>query len=53
MSDGRTDYSEMILMDYVSKDKRLIALTISNSGVSNARNMGISHKRRLCDVCRC
>ena len=43
VNDGSTDDSELILMDYVSKDKRLIALTITNSGVSNARNMGMIH----------
>lgn len=41
VNDGSKDSTEFILNDYAQHDSRIKAISISNSGVSNARNIGI------------
>ena len=41
INDGSTDDSERIIMNYVRKNIAIRLITIDNSGVSNARNVGI------------
>ena len=41
VNDGSTDNSLDILNEYAEKDSRIRVITITNGGVSNARNVGI------------
>lgn len=41
INDGSTDRTENILREYEKSDKRIIAISKKNSGVSNSRNIGI------------
>jgi len=43
VDDGSTDKSKGICDEYTSKDERIKVFHIENSGVSNARNFGISN----------
>ncbi|WP_407431826.1 glycosyltransferase [Methanobrevibacter sp.] len=43
VNDGSTDNSLKILEEYAKKDSRVKILTIENSGLSIARNVGIKH----------
>ncbi|SCH20086.1 MULTISPECIES: glycosyltransferase family 2 protein [unclassified Romboutsia] len=43
INDGSNDKSEEICREYEIKDNRVKLYTIKNSGVSNARNIGISY----------
>lgn len=42
VNDGSKDNSQSILESYVQKDKRIHAIEVKNSGVSEARNLGLS-----------
>lgn len=43
VNDGSTDNSLQILKKYEEKDSRLFVINIPNSGVSNARNVGLNY----------
>lgn len=43
VNDGSTDKSQSILSKYESCDKRIKLITINNSGVSTARNVGMKY----------
>lgn len=43
INDGSTDKTSIICDKYASKDTRIRYVNIQNSGVSNARNIGIEH----------
>lgn len=43
VDDGSTDRSGLICDDYAAKDNRVIVLHKENSGVSEARNIGLKH----------
>lgn len=45
VNDGSTDDSITILANYSKKDKRLFVINTENQGVSNARNVGLEHKK--------
>jgi glycosyltransferase involved in cell wall biosynthesis len=45
VNDGSTDGSLEILNEYAGKDERFHIIDIPNGGVSNARNVGLSHAR--------
>lgn len=45
VNDGSTDRTEEVAKDFESRDKRVQLLTISNSGVANARNTGLAVAR--------
>ena len=45
VNDGSKDKSLTILEDYVKRDKRIVLLNQSNSGVSVARNNALKHVR--------
>lgn len=42
INDGSTDSSDSIIRSFTKQDERIIYKKIKNSGVSNARNLGIS-----------
>ena len=43
VNDGSDDGSQSMLIKYAVQDMRLKLINISNAGVSNARNVGLSH----------
>lgn len=43
VDDGSTDRSSQICNDFAGRDKRVKVVHIPNGGVSNARNIGITH----------
>jgi glycosyltransferase involved in cell wall biosynthesis len=43
INDGSTDNTEEVAQEWIKKDKRFNYIFISNSGVSNARNIGIQN----------
>lgn len=43
INDGSTDQTAQIISRYASKDCRIRLISISNGGVSRARNIGINH----------
>lgn len=43
INDGSTDGSEIICRDYASRDARIKFYSVSNGGVSRARNIGLKH----------
>ena len=43
INDGSTDNSQSIVENYQKSDSRILLFTIPNSGVSNARNVGLFH----------
>lgn len=45
INDGSTDNSKAICEKYASKDSRVRLINIKNSGVSNARNIGLQNAR--------
>lgn len=45
INDGSIDNSERILLDYSKEDSRFIVISITNQGVSNARNIGINYAK--------
>lgn len=45
INDGSTDQSEEIINKYKKKSKCVKLFTITNGGVSNARNFGLSHAK--------
>lgn len=45
VDDGSTDDSGKICDDYTKRDARIEAYHVKNSGVSNARNVGMSHSK--------
>lgn len=45
VNDGSTDKSLKILQQYEARDKRIIILNQSNSGVSASRNKGLQHAK--------
>lgn len=45
VDDGSTDETPTIIAEVAKRDKRVLSLTITNSGVSAARNVGIKHAR--------
>lgn len=45
INDGSTDKSQCIIEKYVEQDNRIICYNIENSGVSNARNIGLNYAR--------
>lgn len=46
INDGSTDSSQVVIDEFASKDDRIIALVKENSGVSDARNLGIDNANR-------
>lgn len=50
VDDGSSDDSRDILNSYSSRDSRVKAISQSNSGVSIARNTGLSHVSRNCEI---
>lgn len=42
INDGSTDNSKEIVESFLNKDNRIVLKTINNSGVSNARNVGLN-----------
>ena len=45
VNDGSTDSSGKICDDYAAKDKRVYVIHKNNTGVSDTRNMAISHAK--------
>lgn len=45
VNDGSTDTSLTIVQDIAQSDERVVVVDIPNGGVSNARNVGLSHAR--------